>query len=104
TSALARVGENVPHEVDAAALPGGAEHLGDGGLQSLMRVGDDELHPAQSAPGELAQELGPDWFGLRGADLHAQHLATTVGVDADRDDDGDRDDASAAAHLQISCV
>jgi hypothetical protein len=33
----------VAHEVDAASLPGGAEYLGDGCLQSLMRIGDDKL-------------------------------------------------------------
>jgi hypothetical protein len=58
-SALAGVREHVPHEVDAAALPGGAEHLGDGRLQALMRVGDDEFDAAKAAPGELAQELRP---------------------------------------------
>ena len=32
-----------------------------------MRVRDDELHAAQSAPGEAAQEVGPEGFRLRGA-------------------------------------
>ncbi|CDX20891.1 hypothetical protein MPL3356_340078 [Mesorhizobium plurifarium] len=44
--------------------------------------------PAQTAPGELAQELRPDRFGLGGADLHAQHLAPAVTVDAHGDDEG----------------
>ena len=39
-AALAGMGERVAHEVDAAALPGGAEHLGDGGLDALVGVGD----------------------------------------------------------------
>lgn len=51
-----------------------------------------------TTPGELAQELGPDRLGLRGADLHAQNLAPAVCVDADRDD------ASAAAHLEVGGV
>jgi hypothetical protein len=89
------MGQHVAHEVDAAALPGGVEHLGDGRLDALMGVGDDQLDAAQAAPGELAQEGGPEGLGLRRADLHAQHLAPAVAVDADRDDDGDRDDAAA---------
>ncbi len=35
------------------ALPGGRENLGDGRLQAFMGVGDDELHAAQAATGEL---------------------------------------------------
>src|SRR5215207_1697675 len=41
--------------------------------------------PRSPAARQLAQELGPDRLGLRRADLHAQNLATAVGVDADRD-------------------
>jgi hypothetical protein len=52
---LAGMGQGVPHEVDAAALPGGAEHLRDRGLDAFMAVGDDQFHPAQAAAGELAQ-------------------------------------------------
>ncbi len=78
--------------------------MADGGLDALMRVGDDELDATQAASRQLAQELRPDRLGLRGADLHAQHLAPAVGVDADGDDDGDRDDAPAAAHLQVGGV
>jgi len=64
-----------------------------------MRIRDHQLHPAQAAAGELAQELGPDRFGFRAADLRPQHLAPTIGVDARRDNGRDRDDAAAAAHL-----
>jgi hypothetical protein len=47
TAALfAGVGQDVAHEMDAAALPGGAEHAFDGGFQSLVSIGDDELHAA----------------------------------------------------------
>ncbi len=78
--------------------------LGDGSLDALVRVGDHELDAAQAAPPQLAQELGPEGLGLGGADVHAQHLAPPVGIDADRDDHGDRDDAVVAAHLHIGCV
>ena len=40
-----------------------------------MGIGDHQLDPAQPAPREAAQELGPERLGLGGADLHAQHLA-----------------------------
>ena len=64
----------------------------------------DELDAAQAAPAQLAQELGPEGLGLRGADVHAQHLAPAVGVDADRDDHRHRDDAVVAAHLHVGGV
>ena len=76
--ALAGMGEHVAHEVDAASLPGGAEDAGRGSLQALVVVGDHQPHAAQPAPGEAAQELGPEGLGLGCADLHAQHLALTA--------------------------
>lgn len=51
-----------------------------------------------------AQELRPDRFGLGCADLQAQNLAPPVRVDADGDDDGDRDDRSAAPDLEVGGV
>ena len=72
------------------------QHPGDGGLQTLVGVGDDELHAPQAAAGELAQECRPEGLGLRRADVHAEDLPPAVGVDADRDDHGDRDDAAVS--------
>ena len=37
---LAGMGQGVAHEVHPAALPGGVQHLGDGGLDALMGIGD----------------------------------------------------------------
>jgi hypothetical protein len=54
TAALAGMGERIAQEVDAAAPPAGVRHLGDGGLQTFMRVGDHELHAAQAPPAQLA--------------------------------------------------
>lgn len=62
--ALAGMRQHVPHEVDAAPLPCRAQHLGHGGLDALMGIGDDELDAAQAAAGQLAQELRPDRLGL----------------------------------------
>ena len=69
-----------------------------------MSVGHDELHAAQAASGQLSQELGPDRLGFRGADLHAENLTPAIGVDADGDDHGNRDDAAAAADLEVGRV
>ena len=40
-----RMAERVPQEVHGAALPGGAEDLGEGGLEAGVGVGDGQLHP-----------------------------------------------------------
>ena len=69
-----------------------------------MGIRDHQLDAAQAAALELAQELDPEGLGLRGADRHAEHLAPAVGVDADRDDHRDRDDAPGLAHLHVGRV
>ena len=94
----AGMGQQVAGEVHAASLPGGAEDPGRGGLQTLVVVGDHQLHAAQPAPGQRAQELGPEGLGLRGTDRHAEHLAPALVVDRNRDD------APGLAHLHISRV
>ena len=43
-----------------------------------MGIGDHQLDAAQAAPGQGAQELGPEGLGLRGADGHAQEPALVV--------------------------
>ena len=100
----AGVRHGVAHEVHAAALPGGAEHLGNGGLQSLVRVRYDQLDAAQAAAGQAAQELDPERLGLAMADGHAEHLASAIGVDADGDDDGDRDDVMVSSDFDVGGV
>lgn len=49
---------------DAAALPGGAQHLGDGGLQPIVGIRDHQLDAARASPGQAAQEVQPERFGL----------------------------------------
>ena len=66
--------ERLAEEVDAAALPGAAEHLPDRLLQPGVRVGDDQLHAAQAALDEAAQEAAPEGFRLRLADVKRDHL------------------------------
>ena len=98
------MGKDVPQEVHPAALPAGAQHLGDGGLDALVGIGDDQLHAPEPAPCQLAQEGRPDGRGIRGFDIYAQSLAPAVAVDARGDDDGDRDDTPAAADFQVGGV
>src|SRR5262249_24830733 len=66
----------------------------DRGLDAFVSVGDDQLDAAQAAPGELPEEGYPEGLGFGGTNIHAEHLAPAIVVDADRDDDGDRDDAA----------
>jgi len=40
---LGAVAEGITEEVDGAALPGSAQHLGDRGLEALVGVGDHQL-------------------------------------------------------------
>ena len=98
------MGQQVAGEVHAAALPCGAEDPGRGGLQALVVVGDHQLHAAQPAPGQRAQELGPEGLGLRRADRHAQDLAAALVVDGHSHGHRDRDDASGLAHLHVGGV
>ncbi len=69
-----------------------------------MGVGDNEFDAAQPPSGQLAQEFRPDRLSLGRADFHAEHFASTVGVDADSDDNCNRDDATAAADLQVGGI
>jgi hypothetical protein len=90
--------------MNAAAPPGRVHQVGDRGLDALVSVRDDELDAAQAAPPELAQKLGPERFGLRGANVDAEHLAPAVRVHPDRHDHRDRNDAVVAARLHIGRV
>jgi hypothetical protein len=72
-----------------AALPSRADqHRLDGGLETGVRVGDDQLGAAQPAGLEGAQERGPEGAVLAVADRAAEHLPVPVGGHAGGDDDG----------------
>ena len=75
------MGEQVAHQMHAAALPRGIQHPGNCGLQSFMGIGDHQLHATQATASELAQELGPECLGLGETDIHAEDLAPAVVVD-----------------------
>ena len=69
-----------------------------------MRVRDHQLRPAQAATCQAAQELDPERLGLAVADRHAEHLTPPVGVDADGDDDHDRDDVMVVPCFDVSGI
>ena len=54
-------------------LPPGGVDLG---------VRDDQLDPAQTAPCQLAQEVGPERIDLGGTDIEAEDLAPLDGREA----------------------
>ena len=69
-----------------------------------MGVGDDQLHAAQAAARQGAEEVEPERLRLRAADRHAEDLAPAVGVHADRDGHRDGDDAPGLADLHVGGV
>ena len=69
-----------------------------------MGIGDHELDASKPTASQLAQEGGPEGFGLRRPDIHAQHLAAAIAVDADGNDHRDRDDPAVLADLHIGGV
>jgi hypothetical protein len=71
---LAHVPERLAQEVDGASLPGTPEHLADRLLEAGVRVGDDQLHAAQAALNERAQEGAPEGLRLGLADVEGDHL------------------------------
>ena len=78
--------------------------FGDRGFQPFVGVGHDELHAAQAAASQAAQELGPERLGLAVPDRHAAPLPPAVGVDANGNDHGHRHDVVVAPHFDVSGV
>ena len=97
---LGHLGEQVGHEVGAASLPARSrEHRCDSVLQPLVRVRGHQIHAAQAAAHQGAQEREPEGTVLAGAHVHAQDLALALGVDCGGHHDAHVDDASVLAHL-----
>jgi hypothetical protein len=70
SAAPAGMGERVAQEMHATALPGGAEHAGERGLDALVGIRDHQLDAGEPAALEPTQEREPEGLGLR-ADRHA---------------------------------
>src|SRR6185312_8258695 len=98
---LAGVRERRAQKMHAAALPGGLEDLGDGGLDAQVRIGDHELHAPQASAGQRAQEARPERLRLRGADRHAEHFPSPVGVHGYGNYYGHRHDPAGLPHFQV---
>ena len=98
------MGQRVAHPVNAAALPGGFEHAGDGGLEAGMGIADHQPDPAKAPGAQGAKELGPERFCLRGADAQADDLPSALGVRCHGDYRRDRHDPAALAHLEVGRI
>jgi hypothetical protein len=98
------LGEHISHEMYPTPLPGRVQQAGDGGFEPFVSIGDHQLHATQSAPGQLAQEFRPECLGLGWSDVHAEDFPSAVGVDADRNDDGNRDNTTGLPDLYISGI
>lgn len=97
--------EQVPHRMDAAALPGGALEVAvDRVAEPGMGVGDHEFHSAQTALDEIAEELAPEHLVLRVADIDTEHLAVAVGSQAGGDHDRFGDHLAVLTHVQVGSV
>src|SRR5688500_6120787 len=90
--------------MNSTALPGGAQDLRDGRLQTFVGVGDDQLNAFQTAANQTTQELGPEGGGLRLTQAEPEDLAATVLVDDGGDSGRDRHDAPLLADLDVGGV
>lgn len=69
-----------------------------------MGVGDDELDTGQAGGDERAQEGQPAGAVLGGGDVQPEDLAVSVGIDVDRDQRVNVQDAATFADLLGQCV
>jgi hypothetical protein len=91
--------------VGAAALPRRAgQGRAERGDQAGVRVGGDQLHPAQAAGDQAAEERQPAGAVLAGGDVQAEDLAVPVGVDPGRQQGVHRHHPAALTHLQHQSV
>lgn len=80
TARATGLGEHVPHEVDAAPLPGRAHHLGHRGLDALVRVRDYQFYTTQAPTRQLPEDRRPERLGLRRADVHTEDFTPTATI------------------------
>ncbi len=102
---MGHLGQDVPHEVDLAALPRGAQpFLPDRGLEAGVGVGDAERRPLHAPGLELAEKEAPGVLRLVKHGLHSQDLPRTGLVDAAGDHHGHRDHSPLNADLLVQGV
>ncbi|MNC09393.1 hypothetical protein D3C75_570160 [compost metagenome] len=97
-------GRCVTHEVDAAALLGGVEDLGDGGFKPFLGIRYRQLHTSEATTHPASQKDHPKRLSFRRANSHAKHLTTTIGVYCHSDYGGDRDNATGLPYFDLGRV
>src|SRR5512144_1263315 len=102
--ALGHVGQGIAGPMHATALPSGAQHPGNGGLQPFVSIGDHQLDAGEAAALEAPKEVRPEHLGFRRAEVQADDLAPAVGVDGNGDYRRDRDDPPGCANLEIGGI
>src|ERR1700745_1576903 len=61
--------QHIPHEMRSATLPARSlNHRGDGSLEALVTVADDQLHPGQATCHQCPEEPEPEGAVLTGTD------------------------------------
>ena len=91
--------------MDATSLPGGAEQdRGDGTLEPLVGIADDEPHAREATAPQGAQEGRPEGAVLGVTDGQPEHLAITLGGHAGGDDDGLGHDRGTVVGLDVGGV
>ncbi len=99
------LGQDVPHEVDLAALPRGAEPLlPHRGLDPGVGVGDAQRGPFHASRLELPEEDPPRVLRLVEHGLDSQDLSRTGRINTAGDHHGYRDDPSFNTDLLIQGV
>ena len=89
----------------AALMARTLQRLGQRRDQAGVLVGDHQLHAAETASAQRAQEPAPERLVLGVADVAAQDLPVAVGGDAGGDDDGHRHDLRGlVADVQVGGV
>lgn len=63
-----------------------------------------KFHSPQATAGQTPEEIGPERFGLRRTDLHAQDFPPAIAIGGDGDYGGDGNDAAGLAHLEVGGV
>ena len=103
--ALRDAGEQVAHEVRAAALRRSAgQRGGDRVDEAGVSVRGDQADAAEAPSDQAAQEGEPGGAVLAGDDVEAERLPEAVGVDSDRVHHAGVDGAAALATLHLGRV
>ena len=90
--------------VDATPLPRRAHHAPDRPFQPFVRVGDDQLDPAQATPDQALEKRAPERLGFGRADVQAHDLAPALGVHGHSDYGRHAHDPPALALLEVGRV